>query len=289
MSKNISIKLTKLGSSLGPFSIITDTNKIVAENVRRKTLIEGVTYIIDDESVISIKIISTGNCNFEKTFLFQTLDKLEYANASFSENRTSCVWKHLDDTTIYNSFYGYTYPYIIEHPFSYRYQDQIVQNVIDHSKVYKYSKDLLNTFDRNNKIKLNDVWFNKAILYNDQQSTGILNLSHKPENNLNIYSSYPKYNKDSKDIIYTKSDNFYQYNTFWSVVKDKDIPLFLNTCENLSIDKEVNQSNMDYSKRTYKKATLRAKDLKIRHILDNRNDINIISQFINSPSQISHK
>jgi hypothetical protein len=100
---------------------------------------------------------------------------------------------------------------------------------------------------------------------------------------------YPIYSTDSKTINYTKSDNFYQYNTFWSLVKNKSIPLFTITCENLSIDKIVNQANMDYGKRSFKKEPLRAKDLRVRHILDSRSDTHLVSQFIVTPAMISYK
>ena len=136
---------------------------------------------------------------------------------------------------------------------------------------------------------MNNEWFNKAVLYNGQQSSGILNLVPKPINNLKEYVSYPKFNLDSKSILYTKSDNLYQYNTFWSVVKNTSEPLFIKSCENLSIDKEVNQSNMDYSSRSFKKEPLRAKYLKIRHIKDDSDDTHIVSQFIIGTTQKSYK
>jgi hypothetical protein len=144
-------------------------------------------------------------------------------------------------------------------------------------------------FNDNSKIETNTVYFNKAILYNGQQSSGVLELVPKPINNLKEYMKYPIYNVESKTITFTKSDNFYQYNTFWSLVKDKSVPLFLTGCDSLSIDKIVNQPNMDYGKRSFKKEPLRAKDLKVRHVLDNRSDAHLISQFIITPSQISYK
>ena len=98
------------------------------------------------------------------------------------------------------------------------------------------------------------------------------------------------YNIESKTITYTKSDNFYQYNTFWSLVKNKSIPLFVTTCcYGLSLDKELNQPNMDYGKRSFKKEPLRAKDLKVRHIMDDNCTTHLVSQFIVTPSQISYK
>jgi len=67
------------------------------------------------------------------------------------------------------------------------------------------------------------------------------------------------------------------------------VPLFVNTCETMSIDKIVNQENMDYGKRSFKKEPLRAKYLKVRHLLDNKDDVHLVSQFITTPAQISYK
>jgi hypothetical protein len=46
---------------------------------------------------------------------------------------------------------------------------------------------------------------------------------------------------------------------------------------------------MDYGKRSFKKAPLRAKDLKVRLILDNKSDIHLVSQIFLTKSQISYK
>ena len=72
------------------------------------------------------------------------------------------------------------------------------------------------------------------------------------------------------------------------MVKDKNQPLFLSSCESLSYDKVVNQTNMDYGVRSFKKETIRGKDLKVRHILDNKSDIKIVTQLIITPSQTSY-
>ena len=184
---------------------------------------------------------------------------------------------------------GNVEPYIIEYPFSYQSYDEILQNVKDYSKVYNYIPSVDGVVNENAKIEVDNQWFNKAVLYNGQQSTGILELVPKPINNLSQYLAYPIYNEFSKTITYTKSDNFYQYNTFWGLVKNKAVPLFRTSCESLSIDKLVNQVNMDYGKRSFKKEPLRAKDLKVRHILDNSATAHIVSQFIITPAQISYK
>jgi hypothetical protein len=103
------------------------------------------------------------------------------------------------------------------------------------------------------------------------------------------YMQYPILNTDSKVITFTKSDNFYQYNTFWALQIDDQQPLFNSSCKSLSIDKEVNQANMNYGNIAFKKSPLRAKNLKVRHILDNSSTTHIVSQFIVTPAQISYK
>ena len=287
MSKHIIIKLTKSGSNIGPFSVVDDLGNLLGENYTKEQLIDGVGFIVQD-SVQVVTLSSTGENKISKNIPVTEISSLDLIN-NYTEISTGQIWKHLLNTTKYNNYYRKIYPYIIEYPFAYQYQDEILQNVQDYSRVYKHIKDPFNSFTDFEKVEVNNEWFNKAVLYNGQQSSGILNLIPKPINNLKEYVSYPKFNLDSKSILYTKSDNLYQYNTFWSVVKNTSEPLFIKSCENLSIDKEVNQSNMDYSSRSFKKEPLRAKYLKIRHIKDDSDDTHIVSQFIIGTTQKSYK
>lgn len=287
MSKTITIKLTKVGIKHGPFLIKDQFGNIIADDVTRETLITGISYVVDD-SVNIITLTSTGKCKITKSFSVGEITRQEYLDTHATNSKTSCVWRHLLNPTLYNTFYGVIEPYIIEYPFAYSYNDEILQNVKDYTRSYKYFTNDTGVFDDNERIEV-DEFFNKAVLYNNQQSTGMLNLVMKPKHNLSVYSSYPKFHTDSKTILYTKSDNFYQYNTFWSLVVDKTKPLFTKTCESMSIDKIVNQPNMDYSSRSFKKETLRAKELKIRHILDNTDNLHLVSGFIITPTQISFK
>jgi len=288
MPKTIIIKLTSSGPTAGPFTISTEYGTILATDVTRDELIQGVSYVVDD-NVIMVTVESTGKCKNKKTFPITVTNIVALAATEYTRTTTACIWRHLKNPVIYNYFYGNIEPYIIEYPFAYSYQDEILHSVQDYTKAYKYFPDIDGVSDDSRKIETDDAWFNKAVVYNGQQSSGILELVPKPINNLKDYLKYPVYNTDSKTITFTKSDNFYQYNTFWSLVKYKQEPLFVRTCESLSLDKVVNQANMDYGKRSFKKEPLRAKELKVRHILDNRFDAHLVSQFIITPAQISYK
>jgi hypothetical protein len=288
MSKTISIKLTQSGPTAGPFNIYDQFGNVIAEGVSKKTLVRGISYIVnDDVTIITIK--STGKCKAENSISVEDIPITQFANINLIQTVTACTWAHLLNIRNYNTFYGNIEPYIIEYPFAYKFQDEILQNVVDYTKAYDYFPIFDGVFNNNTRIETNDKYFNKAVLYNGQQSSGLLELVAKPINNLQAYNQYPIYNTDSKTIIYTKSDNFYQYNTFWALEKSSQIPLFNRSCESLSIDKVINQENMDYGVRSFKKATLRAKELKVRHILDNTSTTHLVSQFILGVAQISYK
>lgn len=288
MAQPITIKLSSAGPNVGPFTVYDDKGNIVAQDITRAQLKAGITFYVDDDvKVIIIK--STGRVQMSKAYSVASFDRVEYGNLVFNNIGVGCVWKHLDNPLIYNTFYGNTEPYVIEYPFTYKGRDEILQNVQDYTKVYKYVDTEDGVFTEHAKYELDDAWFNKAIIYNGQQCSGLLKLEPKPKNSLKGYMSYPKFNEDSKTILYTKNDNIYQYNTFWSVTKDSTKTHFVKDCSSLSIDKQLNQTNMDYSIRSRKKDPFRAKEVKIRHIMDNRDDIHLVSQFIITPVQHSYK
>ncbi len=205
-------------------------------------------------------------------------------NSSLS-NEKSSVWLHNLIHTSFQRFYGKLEPYILEYPFVFKAQDEILQSVKDYTTILEY-------YNSTDFYEINDnIFFNKAILYNNQQCSGVLNLYPKPKNRMDQYFNYPKYNSDSKDILYTKSDNFFNYNTFWDVVKNPNnhYPLWIESCTNKSIDKELNNDKFDYSKRSFQKTQLRAKDLRIRHINDKYDRYKFISKFLIASTEISNK
>ena len=184
---------------------------------------------------------------------------------SFYNNKT---WNHNSQYIKYNNFYNSIHPYIIEHPYQFQLKDEILQNVTDYSIVLKHD-------DFESFTESEDEYFNKMILYTNQQCSGNLVLTKKPISNLKSYMEYPKYNNSSKEILYTKVDHLYRINTFWDITKNVKKPIFLKNCDNLSEFKKLNQENMNYNKSSYNRYPIRTKDLKIRMILDNRDDINI--------------
>jgi len=287
MAKTIIIKLIKAGSRTGPFDIIDQYGETLVTGVTKQQLIDGYALNVDNSSTMVI-LQSTGRCHTLVELHITQATEAEIAAIIYTPYNTGSIWTHLKDITVYNKYYDNIEPFILEYPFAYLSYDEILQNVKDYTRAIKYLPSTTGSYNDNAAIEVNG-YFNKAILYNGQQCSGLLLLVPKPLRNLQQYLTYPIYNADSKTITYAKSDGFYQYNTFWGLVKDKTVPLFNTTCESLSIDKVLNQANMDYGKRSYKKEPLRAKFLKVRHILDDKSDLHLVSGFIVTPAEISYK
>ena len=165
MSKTITIKLKKASAKAGPFTIYDEYGGVIATDVSRGVLIQGISYTVDN-SVNIVTLTSTGVCNLSVSMPVTTVTPLELVNTKFVQTKQACLWRHLTNIEIHNEYYGVIKPYIIEYPFAYQYQDQILQNVKDYTKVYKYEKNGTGVFSYTDKIELNNAWFNKAILYN---------------------------------------------------------------------------------------------------------------------------
>ena len=65
--------------------------------------------------LISITLKSTGNCKIQKTVYVSDITEEEYINIKLKQIVTGCIWRHLTNIQLYNSYYGVTEPYIIEY------------------------------------------------------------------------------------------------------------------------------------------------------------------------------
>ncbi|MBC7088670.1 MAG: hypothetical protein H5T96_09445 [Tissierellales bacterium] len=287
--KTIIIKITRSGNRNGPFNIYDDKGVLVSSGEQLDDLIAGKAFEVGD-NVFNVTLTDTSKCATSVTKPVGIVYIHELTEDNYTLTHTACLWKHLTDVIKFNYYYGQVSPYILEYAFtSASGRDEILQSIKDYTTVYAYSQEGDYLFDRTNKVEVDDVYFNKAVVYNGQQSSGTLNLVPKPVHNLKNYMTYPILGTTGKTITFTKSDSFYNFNTYWDVVKDKTKPLFTMTCDSLSIDKIVNDSNMDYTSRSFTKSPLRAEYSKVRLIKDDSSDSHLVSNFIISTNAISYK
>lgn len=197
----------------------------------------------------------------------------------FETNNLNKTYSHNKSFTFQN-YYGIVEPYILEYPKNDIPNDQILSTVSDNTTILKYS-----THEVFYEVETG-VYFNKAVIYNNYQCTGQLNLVFKPENSLSAYFNYPKFNPTSKDILVSKRDNIFSFNTFWDIVSNKALPFYSRPCNIPSLDR-IFDRNLDYTIRSHQKTRIRGKECRIRLVQDQTDQYKFISKFLLVQTQTS--
>src|SRR5665811_225560 len=102
--KTITIKLTKASKNTGPFTIKDQFGHIVATDVSKSVLINGISYTVDDDVTI-ISLTSTGKCESFKSKSVGILSSAQLMLTQFVQTHTACLWRHLQFNK-FNSYYG---------------------------------------------------------------------------------------------------------------------------------------------------------------------------------------
>jgi hypothetical protein len=149
------------------------------------------------------------------------------------------VWSHMSFLSSYQVFYGRLYPFTVEYAIPTKYANSVLQTVTYLLDVKKYY----------NKYDSADVYgkgFNKAIIYNSQQNSGLLNLVHQRENDLSQMVLYPRHNATSIDILQSEMDGRWSFNYFYNLIKNERNGLPVFKFDKTNIDKQLNNKLLDF-------------------------------------------
>lgn len=149
------------------------------------------------------------------------------------------VWSHISFLSSYQVFYGRLYPFTVEYAIPTKYANSVLQTVTYLLDVKKYY----------NKYDSADVYgkgFNKAIIYNSQQNSGLLNLVHQRENDLSQMVLYPRHNATSIDILQSEMDGRWSFNYFYNLIKNERNGLPVFKYDKTNIDKQLNNKLLDF-------------------------------------------
>lgn len=195
------------------------------------------------------------------------------------------IWKHHLEGS-YGNFYGVQYPYIIErvamaNPLEDKtYEDLVLQTTA-------------RVWDSVNKTYIDKrfITFNKIILSNSRQCSGLLNMIVKdiqanPENwyqqqLVNVAGS----------ILITRKGRDWNINDFRDYIDDPELPLFTSSWDSIKgvyfIDKVTNDPNINFNKNWWELESFRDKYIVIRLIFDNFSNVNLIVNYSLDTEQIS--
>jgi hypothetical protein len=161
------------------------------------------------------------------------------------------IWKHNDRYDSFCTYYGTNYNFEIEFPVTTPNNITTLKSIEYTLEVFKYynnGKDYNHLLDEN---------FDRAIIYNSEQISGLLKLNLKGKNSPLDLINYPIVTPTDINVLYSKEENKYRLNQFWDVTNDRGefsgntTPMFI-TDEN-GYRKTINPAYTNYTKLQKKK------------------------------------
>ncbi len=179
----------------------------------------------------------------------------------------SSLWVHNITNKSFQTYYNKIRPFEIESVLKYSISPKILTEV-------GFKLDALRYHNSNDVSYIEDVAFNKAIIYNDRQNSGLLFLDVIDRNNLFLYKQYPIKNYDGTHIILRKNETEYNFNQFEDISLNNNLPRFINSCN--GVNKILNLKSIDYSKLKIDNSYIRGDKASVRFINDENNKYKLI-------------
>lgn len=178
----------------------------------------------------------------------------------------------------YQNYYNSIVPFIVDFPVITK--PSIMANTYTtlHWNSFAYECD-----DKCNQLFKNDISFNKLLLFNSRQSTGILDLNFSKGGYLRTEPTYPNVNFD-------RNERHFSLNNIRDYVDNYDLPMFISDCEtlcNCDINKMFNNEIINPNKHYTQLQRLRDTYAIARFILDNKDNIKLVMDYLITTSKTS--
>ena len=294
------------------FSILNEEDFTYSEaftdELAQSTVENDLVFVLDNEDIGGGWFIRNGDTfDLDGGELFNYYNPTSLDNSNYFENLSWTISVNAMDKGI-KSFHSYIPNFLYNNTnqwFSHYYEDY---SIYEHNKGKYLSPfivekvnifNMLSTFssaslslitdayDYNSQYREyvidNDTTFNKAVIYNNFQSTGLINLEPK-------VSPFQK-PSNNQSILINKYERTWNLNGFRNNVVDETLPMFTQRWQDIQsnyyIDKLPNQNVINYNKSLFKKEKLRDKFLITRLIYQTANPKKLVYKFNIDKSKIS--
>lgn len=153
-------------------------------------------------------------------------------------NKINSLWVHNLTNKSFQRYYTELQPFEIEAFTAPKLNYNILNSISYVLDVIRYH----NEFDE--AYVENEAAFNKAIVFNNSQNSGLLELV-KSTNSVFEKLKYPIKEADRTKILFTNKENTYSFNQFKNIAH-LNLPKFINSCNN--VNKLLNLSALNYNK-----------------------------------------
>lgn len=204
---------------------------------------------------------------------YYTLEQAYFSsgvNYSFDDPSEEGLWHHNLTNKSYQVYYGKLKPFIFEFSIGSKYANKVLEGVEYISEFYRFQDNL-------SSYLVQDKTYNKALVYNQNQTSGLLELVPKQKNNRMQFIQYPKQKPESREILVENIENLWRFNNFFNVAQLNGQPILTFDCDNIAY-RSPNPLAIKYNSQ-YLKDLMRSDYHVIRLINDKYSNYNILQRF----------
>jgi hypothetical protein len=172
---------------------------------------------------------------------------------------TQSFWTHNQTNKAYQVVYGSLVEYILEFPYYLKGATNILGSIMMYSESLRYS-------GQDDYAQNLSYFFNKCVIWNKYQTTGLLNLIWDDPNDDTLAIDYPIYNNTGINILYSSKDDSYTFNHIWNVL-NAGKGVWAESLTN-PIVKGLNLTTEEYAKPQDEMDRMRGKESFVRMIQD---------------------
>lgn len=213
--------------------------------------------------------------SFKPNYYIEGIDYfLTGINNNSNTNGVSSIWIHNAQQKSFQVYYGVLYPFVIE---------TVAKSELFERQYNSASYNCEMRVYRNNYNWSRDdtkIPFNKAIIYTDNQCSGLLQFEKHNRNDLSLVGIYPKKQKDKWICEISNSEDDWRFNQFYDLTRSNlsNTPMFTNTCSNA--DKELNQLSVNYFVNELDRPRIRNNWSKLRLINDDKSQYKMLYHWV---------
>ena len=203
------------------------------------------------------------------------------------QNESNNIWR-FNKVGQYQTYFGTYYPHIIEYV---SVSSPLPTRLWNGITLQTEAKQLDLIFKE--YVDRRFITFNKLLVYNSRQISGILNLLPKDiQNNPENYIQQQIVNAIN-NILIDRNEKDWSINDLRDIRVNHDVPMFRKDLNSISsgyyIDKVVNPSAIDFNKDWTQMENFRDKYLVIRLIFDTFDNIRLITNYSVENEEVSHR
>jgi hypothetical protein len=182
------------------------------------------------------------------------------------------TWNHNLSIYTYQTYYNRLYPYILEYNVNSFPQVSTINSVTLMQDIQEYYSDY-EYYSLSTANKKNLANFTKAIIYNKEQSSGIIKLIPEEFGNTRQKITYPRMTATGIEALISRREHLYTFNGFWNVAaQGNGQPLWSTQWSDLitqyPIDKIPNTKSVRPVSVSYQKSKIKSDFAKVRLIQD---------------------